>query len=427
MPPRAATHLPSLAILAISVAAIPSAPAQTCAPMVLDSIGEPVLHVNDIDVRNGLAYVSEDSNGLVILDISDPLSIAVVGMYPTARPPGAIACDGDVAYIYHRAWLDPDIGGFRPSTVSVIDVQDPAHPTLLTTLEDPDSFRPIAIRDGRLMAYGGGGLQFLNISNPLSPSVIGSLELENYGPMALSGDWAYTSTYTGMLTIDISDPADPRLVDDDGPFYFPDSIAISNKVAYALSDLQAAPGTILYALSLSDPSNPQLIDPFGTGLGVVDACGVARDDRLYLVEPHGGVEILRVTDPTDPSRVGTIISPRDGDNLPYTPTGLFYQDMLVVATRGRGVYLANVLSCQCRADVSTTESNPGDPGFGEPDGAINGADLSYLVEQWLFGRPVADLTTSDTNPADPLFGLPDGLVNGADLSYFVEVWLAGCG
>ena len=50
---------------------------------------------------------------------------------------------------------------------------------------------------------------------------------------------------------------------------------------------------------------------------------------------------------------------------------------------------------------------------------------------WDFDGPsddacLVDITTNNTNPGDPGFGEPDGLVNGADLSLFVELWLSGC-
>jgi len=81
----------------------------------------------------------------------------------------------------------------------------------------------------------------------------------------------------------------------------------------------------------------------------------------------------------------------------------------------------------CAPDLTTTNANPGDPGFGVPDTVVNGADLSYFVEQWLAGNlSEADFTTTNANPGDPGFGVPDGGANGADLSYFVELWLAGC-
>lgn len=77
-----------------------------------------------------------------------------------------------------------------------------------------------------------------------------------------------------------------------------------------------------------------------------------------------------------------------------------------------------------RSDVSTTNSNPGDAGYGVPDEIVDGADLSYYVEQWLGTTRLADISTTNNNPGDPGFGVADGVVDGADLSFFVEQWLA---
>lgn len=80
----------------------------------------------------------------------------------------------------------------------------------------------------------------------------------------------------------------------------------------------------------------------------------------------------------------------------------------------------------CRADTTTTNTNPGDTGFGEADGVVDGADLSWFVEEWIAGGPGADRTTTNTNPGEIGFGVLDGTVDGADLSWFVELWLSGC-
>ena len=79
------------------------------------------------------------------------------------------------------------------------------------------------------------------------------------------------------------------------------------------------------------------------------------------------------------------------------------------------------------ADVTTAATNPGDPGYGVPDGSVTVADLTYFVEFWIAGDlGVADITTAATNPGDPGFGVPDGSVTVADLTFFVEIWIGGC-
>lgn len=79
------------------------------------------------------------------------------------------------------------------------------------------------------------------------------------------------------------------------------------------------------------------------------------------------------------------------------------------------------------SDVTTSNTNPRDPGYGEADGTVDGADLSFFVEWWLRGSPtIADLTTTNTNPGDSGYAEGDGVVDGADLSFYVENWLTGC-
>lgn len=79
------------------------------------------------------------------------------------------------------------------------------------------------------------------------------------------------------------------------------------------------------------------------------------------------------------------------------------------------------------ADLTTTNTNPGDAFAGVPDGVIDGADLSFYVEKWLaLDQAIADLATTNTNPGEIGFGEPDGAVDGADLSFLVEQWLGGC-
>jgi len=85
------------------------------------------------------------------------------------------------------------------------------------------------------------------------------------------------------------------------------------------------------------------------------------------------------------------------------------------------------LASDCPVDLTTTNANPGDQTYGFPDGNVNGADLSFFVENWLKDdQSIADITTTNANPGEPGYGIADDIVNGADLSVYVEGWLDGC-
>ena len=79
------------------------------------------------------------------------------------------------------------------------------------------------------------------------------------------------------------------------------------------------------------------------------------------------------------------------------------------------------------ADVTTQGAGIGDPAYGEPDGLLSAADVSYFVNAWFAGDlAIADVTTQGDGIGDPGYGMPDGLISAADVSYFVNIWFMGC-
>lgn len=93
-----------------------------------------------------------------------------------------------------------------------------------------------------------------------------------------------------------------------------------------------------------------------------------------------------------------------------------------------GYHENGLINPPCRADVTTTNSNPGEEGFGQRDGVVDGADIAYVVERWVALDNVnADFTTTNTSPTEAAFDWPDGQVDGADLSWYIEEWLSVTG
>ncbi|MEM1329764.1 MAG: glycoside hydrolase family 18 protein [Planctomycetota bacterium] len=80
----------------------------------------------------------------------------------------------------------------------------------------------------------------------------------------------------------------------------------------------------------------------------------------------------------------------------------------------------------CLADITSSGANPGEDGFGVPDGNVDVADLTYFVELWLSSEAEADLTTDGVNPGTRGYGTPDGVVSITDLTFYVEFWITAC-
>ncbi|MEM1331562.1 MAG: S8 family serine peptidase [Planctomycetota bacterium] len=145
--------------------------------------------------------------------------------------------------------------------------------------------------------------------------------------------------------------------------------------------------------------------------------------------------ILETVDPTSLEASGGWIYKEFSISEFVTPTAdlqlrFTVSDDVATVIEG-GVDDVRLFGAQCtfeaRADLTTGGSNPGDASYGVPDGAVDVADLTFLVEAWVSLSAIADLTTSGSNPGDAGYGVPDATVDVADLSFFVELWLSEAG
>lgn len=85
----------------------------------------------------------------------------------------------------------------------------------------------------------------------------------------------------------------------------------------------------------------------------------------------------------------------------------------------------DALDLYCPADVTTTGTAAGDPGYGSPDCSTDLSDLLYFVNLWSASLIAADVTTTGTGPGNPCYSVPDGSVDLADLLFFVNEWSIG--
>ncbi len=68
-------------------------------------------------------------------------------------------------------------GGYEWSGLRVIDISDPASPQIIGSVETPGSARSVTISGGKaFLATWSGGLQVIDISDPAAPQVIGSVK-----------------------------------------------------------------------------------------------------------------------------------------------------------------------------------------------------------------------------------------------------------
>jgi len=153
------------------------------------------------------AYVADDDNGLVVIDISDPTNPTKLGLYDTAgRAYGVtLSSDGIKAYV-----ADYDNG------LVVIDISDPTNPTKLGSYDTAGYAAGVTLSSDGKKAYvadWNNGLVVIDISDPTNPTKIGSYDTAGYAwgvTLSSDGSKAYVADgYNGLVVIDISDPTNP--------------------------------------------------------------------------------------------------------------------------------------------------------------------------------------------------------------------------
>lgn len=163
--------------------------------------------VGGLAVSGTLAYLAASSDGLQIVDISNPRSLRVVGSTSAAGVASTVAVSRGYAYVGSG------------SALVAIDVRTPTVPALLGSF--PISPTALAAADGLVYAITGSQLRIISFASPTVPvqlsatSSFGAQALEVSGSRLLLAKPAsdHIDTSGGVYALDVSDPTNPRLIE----------------------------------------------------------------------------------------------------------------------------------------------------------------------------------------------------------------------
>lgn len=124
--------------------------------------------ITNICVSENYAFVTNPSDGLIILDISDPTSPIFVSSLAVDNYISACTIMGD--YLFLGTY-----GSFR-----IINISDPTNPQLVSTFipDDDLSFGLAHVMDSLVYVPSSSGLYILDITNPESPIQLSHLPSE---------------------------------------------------------------------------------------------------------------------------------------------------------------------------------------------------------------------------------------------------------
>ncbi len=282
-------------------------------------------------VEGHIAYLAESQWGLFIYNVSDP----IVGVqYSNINTPGNatdVLVDGPIAYVADG-----------PGGIQVVDVTDPNDLSIIGSADTPGNARRLALHGNTLfVADEDGGVQIFDVTSPAHPTFITAINIPMAYDIDLYEGVLVVGTNNAVLTYRVGHliPNLVHIVSLGGGYDFND-IRIQGDVAFVAGGVDG-----LLSIDISDPASPVLLDShvyapnrFYRRLDIQGHLAVVGD------YPFGGVRIYDISDPTDLKYLSTW-----GISYPYDVA--LAGEVLFAADGTYGVYLANI------SDPYTNPSN----------------------------------------------------------------------
>jgi hypothetical protein len=176
-------------------------------------VGGEALRVASVD---GVAYLTVDEAGLVVVDLADHTVIATLNVGLEGRNefvrPRAVAVSEDRVYVsYFSSFWEGHYGGLH-----VYDISSPRRPLFLGMATDSLHEWDLAVGDDVVVgAAYPWGFNVFDVSDPTDPDVIAQIDpiSEAHGAAYLGGSrFVFADDLSGVFVADLSDPANPRIL-----------------------------------------------------------------------------------------------------------------------------------------------------------------------------------------------------------------------
>ncbi len=271
------------------------------------------LNVDSVKIVNGTQgagkVLTSDANGKASWDsltasslvgsVSPNFScLSVIGAVTTGTEPFSIAVSGNYAYVVN----------FASYTFQVINISNPVLPTVAGSVSTGTGGEPASVAVSGSYAYvvnyNSSTFQVINISNPAAPAVAGSVGTGS-GPtsVAVSGNYAYVVNQVGntLQVINISNHASPAVVGTVSTGIEPSSVAVSGNYAYVANFGSAT----LQVINISNPSSPTTAGSVGTGSGP-ESVAVSGNYAYVANITSNTLQVIDVSNPVSPAVVASV-------------------------------------------------------------------------------------------------------------------------
>jgi hypothetical protein len=250
----------------------------------LDSLGRvdpgiPMGGYEALAVEGTTAYVASWGYGLLTMDISDHNAPAPLGSVAIPFASG-VDTDGSFAYV---------VTSTNGGVFQVVDVSDPGLPVLRGSMGLSKGLDVLVHNGLALVAddtTGDAGLRIVDVSLPDAPIQLGSYTLcDSGGGVAADGDVVYLACLDGSLhVVSIADPAMPTQLG----MYDPAGYSVGYDVAVDGTTAWFGHTTGFSLLNVSDPANPTLMQKFDLPADAYDI-EIGAGGSAWMATGLGGV------------------------------------------------------------------------------------------------------------------------------------------
>ncbi len=396
---------------------------------------------NGVEVRFPYMYVG-DVYGFSVWDISDPVDVQYLGGFTRQFEEGyqerLVYRDG---YVYVAAYSNG---------LQIIDVSDPEHPAIIAQQKTSGYAWELAIKKNAVFIMDFFSMSIMDITHKDAPLVKTHFDALFALDIAIQDDFAYLGYVDGLMVLDIRDPFNPVIVSDIGPTGggTAEAIAIEDHYAFVghntyveiydisipLHPIQISfftppghprklivDGNFLYTVldengflvtNITDPTHPVVVDHVNPSIWGTREDVLIDGNELYLCDWDHGLVIYDISDTNILSEIGAF----------DTPGSL--NDIFISADRA-------YLSCYTELQIVDI-ANPAQPQYlgsyrssGNPWSVTVNGNTAYLCD--LYSFQILDITDpGHVERIGAIFlakeGNPYGAVVVADLAYVANGW-----
>ncbi len=285
--------------------------------------------IDDVILEEQYAYVSDDVEGLVILDITNLNTPTKIGNNSeNIKHACGLVKNGNYVYmaVYDSSFLifnvedksNPqyigryDTTGYTESLVvrndyvflaagktglDIVDVSDKSNPQLVGNYDTESTTKRIVISgnyaylaiDNSDLQGDDNGLVILDISDKENPQYIGGYDTGDARDVVVQGEFAYVAGKNGLTIVDVSDKENPISVGRYDEIGYAWRVTVKGNFAYISYHSRG-----LVIVDISDNTNPRHAGNFTT-FDITGAVEI-KDNNLFVADRNGGLRILKFRD-----------------------------------------------------------------------------------------------------------------------------------